>query len=105
MKKIILLLIIFIGCKKTDAPQPTALCDPLISYSNRVKSVFVTNCTSSGCHDGVNLPSLSDYNVAKDASIQIRDAVFRGIMPKNSTLSPADKSAILCWIDNGSKNN
>jgi hypothetical protein len=77
----------------------------MISYSNTVKSVFVTNCTASGCHDGVNLPSLADYITSKDASVQIRDAVARGIMPKYSVLSTADKAAILCWIDSGTKNN
>jgi hypothetical protein len=107
MKSIIFLftVIILLGCKKTDTQQNTNNCDPLISYSNKVKSIFVTNCSAAGCHDGVDLPSLTEYLVARDASQQIRTAVKNGVMPRNSILSVSDKAAIICWIDNGSKNN
>jgi hypothetical protein len=105
MKRIILILIICSSCKKNNTTAPFITCDPTISYSNKVKLIFATNCTASGCHDGVNLPSLADYITAKDASVQIRDAVARGIMPKYSVLSSADKAALLCWIDSGTKNN
>ncbi len=106
MKYIIFLLTVAIlfGCKKSDVQNPTT-CDPQISYSSKVKSIFVNNCTASGCHDGVDLSSLSDYLVARDASQQIRTAVKNGVMPRNSSLSASDKDAIICWIDNGSKNN
>lgn len=109
MSKIYLLgalLIFFIyGCKKSSSAPIVPVCDPQISYTGKVKQVFISNCTASGCHDGVNYPSLADYTTAKDASLQIRDAVSRNIMPKTGKLSDIDKAAILCWIDNGAKNN
>ena len=103
---LILLVLFFYSCKKTNPTQTDNIpCDPAISYSGKVKAVFVTNCTASGCHDGVNYPSLADYITAKDASQQIRTAVSNGVMPKYGTLSAADKAALICWIDSGSKNN
>jgi len=96
----------FLSCKKNNDPQNTNIpCDPAISYAARVKPVLVSNCTSSGCHDGINYPSLGEYTVARDAAQQIKSAVSRGIMPLYSSLSAVDKAAIICWIDNGSKNN
>lgn len=105
MRKIILLLLIFTSCKKSNDSPAITSCDPGISFSGQVRSIFVSNCTASGCHDGTDLPSLGDYIIDKDASVQIRDAVSRNIMPKNATLTSSDKAAILCWIDSGTKNN
>jgi hypothetical protein len=93
-----------LGCSKTDS-STTSVCDPSISYKNTVKQIFVANCSSSGCHDGNNLPSLADYSTAHDAANQIKTAVANGVMPKNATLSATDKAAIICWINNGAQNN
>ncbi len=105
MKKFVFLLVIFCSCKKSSSVDLSASCNPLISYTTQIKPILISNCTSSNCRDGNSLPSLSDYNVAKDASLQIKDAVSRGIMPKNAVLSSFEKSSIICWIDNGAKNN
>ncbi|GAB2837255.1 hypothetical protein [Ferruginibacter profundus] len=105
---VLLVISIFCSCKKNDNLQggsSNITCDPAISYSAKVKPVFVSNCTASGCHDGVNSASLAEYTTARDAAQQIRSAVSRGLMPMYSTLSAADKAAILCWIDSGTKNN
>jgi hypothetical protein len=110
MKKIIVLLLIIncCSCKKTTV-QPVAIvapvCDAGISYGGTVKQLFITNCTASGCHDGVDLPSLAEYYVAHDAAGQIKSAVSSGVMPRNKVLSDADKTTIICWIENGAKNN
>jgi hypothetical protein len=107
MKAISFLTIITLlaGCKKSEQVQSSTGCDAQISYSAKVKSIFVANCTASGCHDGVDLPSLAEYLTAKDASQQIKIAVKNGVMPRNGILSAPDKAAIICWIDNGAKNN
>jgi hypothetical protein len=94
------------SCKKTtDATPATIPCDPLMSYSNQVHALFVANCTASNCHDGNSMASLSDYATARDAAAQIKNSVSNNRMPKGSTLSTSDKAAIICWIDNGAKNN
>ena len=94
------------GCKKATATDGAGIpCDPQISYQNKVRPVFINNCTASGCHDGVNYPSLADFTVAHDAAAQIRSAITRGIMPPYNPLPAAEKAAIICWIDSGTKNN
>jgi hypothetical protein len=98
-------ILFLISCKKSESAQITAVCNATISYKNQVHSIFVANCTSSNCHDGNALPSLGDYLTAHDAAAQIKTSVKSGVMPKNGTLSTADKSAIICWIENGSLNN
>jgi hypothetical protein len=103
---IILFVSIFCSCKKTDTLQSSTItCDSTISYAVKVKPLFISNCTASGCHDGVNSASLALYTTARDAAQQIRSAVSRGLMPMYSTLSAVDKAAIICWIDSGTKNN
>jgi hypothetical protein len=99
------LILFLISCKKSDSVQTTAVCSSTISYKNQVHSIFVANCTSSNCHDGNALPSLGEYLTAHDAATQIKSSVKSGVMPKNGTLSASDKSAIICWIDNGALNN
>jgi len=108
MKNIYLLLLacFIYGCKKSaDTPTNNIVCNTSPSYSGQVKAIFISNCAASGCHDGVNYASLAEYNTAKDAAAQIRSAVYRGLMPLNASLSAVDKAAIICWIDDGSKNN
>jgi hypothetical protein len=107
MKKIaaaIIALSLF-SCKKTPVADPAIPCDAAISYSGTVKNIFISHCAISGCHDGSNSAYLGDYTTARDASAQIKNSVSRGIMPPANNLSATDKTAIICWIDSGTKNN
>ena len=103
-KSVLIILALILGCSKNDTSTSTT-CDPSISYKSTVKQIFVSSCSSAGCHDGNNLPSLADYQTAHDASGQIKTAVANGVMPKNATLSATDKAAIICWVSNGAQNN
>jgi hypothetical protein len=105
MKKTsVVFLLLFSGaCTKKDNTIIT--CDSSISYKTTVKQILVISCSSSGCHDGNNLPSLADYQTAHDAATQIKTAVANNVMPKNATLSATDKAAIICWVSNGAQNN
>ncbi len=67
--------------------------------------MLATNYNTSGCHDGINNVSLANYQQMHDGALQKKSSVVTGRMPKNKTLSAKDKSAILCWIDSGAKNN
>jgi hypothetical protein len=98
-------ILFFVSCKKSESIQTLTVCNASISYKNQVHAILVANCTSSGCHDGNALPSLGDYLTAHDAANQIKTSVKTGVMPKNKILSTADKSAIICWIENGALNN
>ncbi|MBC7655143.1 MAG: hypothetical protein H7098_11825 [Oligoflexus sp.] len=92
------------GCKKSST-SAAIYCDPAISYSKTVKPILVTNCTQSNCHDGNNLTSLANYDIAHGGAAQIKSDVISGRMPRGGSLNSTDKSAIICWIDNGARNN
>jgi len=96
---------LFISCSQKKDTLAAVTCNPNISFINDVKPVVVASCTASGCHDGINLAYMGDYLTMHDGAGQIKTAVSKGIMPMNSKLSAADIKTIVCWIDNGAKNN
>nr|WP_294894333.1 hypothetical protein [uncultured Pedobacter sp.] len=100
----LVIIVAFCRCQKSSTP-PVSPCNAGTSYSATVRPILITNCAKSDCHDGNYLPSLADYNIAHDGATQIKSDINSGRMPKGSTLKVEDKAAILCWIDNGSKNN
>ena len=82
---------------------------PAKSFSVDINPIIQTFCaTGSNCHGSAsnNGPGeLIAYSEIFNAHAQIRSAVLSGIMPKNGSLTAAQKNAIICWIDNGSSNN
>jgi hypothetical protein len=79
------------------------------SFSLDVKPIIQSSCaTGSNCHatGSNNGPGeLTTYSEIEGASAQIRAAILSGTMPKTGSLSISEKTAIICWIDNGSSNN
>jgi hypothetical protein len=79
------------------------------SFSADVNPIIQASCaTGSNCHGSAsnNGPGeLLAYSEIFNVRAQIRSAVLLGIMPKNASLTTAQKNAIVCWIDNGSLNN
>lgn len=78
------------------------------SFSANVLPIVSSVCSQSGCHNtgSPNGPGqLTNYTEVYNARVQIRSAVASGIMPKNTTLTTAQKNAFLCWIDSGAPNN
>jgi hypothetical protein len=79
------------------------------SFSTDVGPIIQSSCaTGSSCHGSAsnNGPGeLLTYSEIFNARAQIRSAVLSGAMPKNGSLTAAQKNSIICWIDNGSSNN
>ena len=79
------------------------------SYSADVSPIIQSSCaTGSSCHGSAsnNGPGeLVTYTEIFSAHAQIRSAVLSGAMPKNGSLTTAQRNSIICWIDNGSSNN
>ncbi len=102
-----ILCFVIISCSKTDSNTTAAntTCDANTSYASTITPLFKSTCNLSGCHDGLNAAALNNYQVVHDNAAQIRASVSSGRMPKGSTLTSTQKSAIYCWIDNGAKNN
>ena len=119
MKKLllitVLLLAVFISCTKSTESKNNSntgnsnnVCTGTQSFAADVNPVIQSVCANSGCHDAAssNGPGpLTNYQQVFNARAAIRAAVISGTMPKNSSLSPNQKAAIICWIDNGAINN
>lgn len=118
MKKLsvisVLVLIVVISCTKNaetttgNNPNNNITCTGTKTFSADVSPIIQSVCAASGCHDASssNGPGpLTTYQQVFNARATIRAAVISGTMPKNSSLSANQKSAIICWIDNGASNN
>ncbi len=106
------------ACKKTSSPGSngggggtpfTLTCTgAAIQFTANVLPIFQSSCAVSGCHStgSSNGPgALTTYAEINAAKAQIRASVLSGSMPKNTTLSAAQKNSIICWIDAGAPNN
>lgn len=107
---VIISIIVFIAaCKKPGGGAGSSSIDcsgVSKTYSADISPIIQTSC--GGCHGAgsSNGPGeLTSYSRVFNARAQIRSAVSSGAMPKNGTLTAAQKNAILCWIDNGALNN
>ncbi len=104
MKKILVVAVISLGlwtsCSKygtTDAYTPSCS-GTAKSYKKDVAPLISSSC--GGCHG-----NLSSYSQLFSSRNSVRNAVVSGNMPRGSSLSTAQKDAIVCWIDNGATNN
>ncbi|MBC7830172.1 MAG: hypothetical protein H7122_20685 [Chitinophagaceae bacterium] len=114
MKKaltIITILFIMIACSKTTADS-SGLPDCSVvarSFAADVNPIIQSSCaTNSGCHGSGsnNGPGeLIRHSQIFSARSAIRAAVISGRMPKNGSLTTAQKNSISCWIDNAAPNN
>ena len=107
---IISLLLIFISCNKSNPGNNNIDCSTASpkTYSGDVDPIVQSTCNQPGCHasGSVNGPGpLTNYTQIFSARVQIREAIRTGLMPQNSTLTLAQKTSIICWIDNGAQNN
>lgn len=97
---------IIVSCKKKDKETETTECTA--TFGATIKPIISSNCSTSGCHaagSGNGPGALTSYSEIQAASSRIRSSVSSGSMPKNGSLSAADKNAIICWIDAGAQNN
>ena len=116
MNRIILtgsfLLLLATSCKKEDTSggSGSVSCTGVTStFSVQVQPIINTYCaTHSGCHaaGSVRGPgALLNYTQVFNNRSAIRTSVANGSMPQGATLTAAQKSLILCWIDGGAPNN
>lgn len=83
-------------------------CTGTKSYASDVSTIIQTVCAVSGCHDASStngVGALTSYQQVFKARTSIHTAVSSGAMPKTGSLSADQKNAIICWIDQGAKDN
>ena len=113
MKKIFIIAAIvgyLYACKKGVDDTNTVDCGNTIkSFATDVKPIIQASCAfDSDCHGSGSSSgpgSLLNYSEIFDARSSIRSAVLSGNMPKGASLMASEKTAIICWIDNGAANN
>lgn len=100
------------ACSKSVSTNATTFTEDCItekSYTADVEPLINTYCaTNSGCHgtgshEGPG--ALTSYSAVYSARASIRSEVASGAMPENTTLTNAQKNAIVCWIDAGAAQN
>lgn len=78
------------------------------TFAADVKAIIANNCTAASCHNsgsGNGPGALVTYAQIASAKVSLRSAVANGSMPKGGTLTTAQKNSILCWVDDGAKDN
>lgn len=107
--------IVFAACDKKDdttsgGGNTGISCSGVTAtYAANASPVIVSKCaTNSSCHatgavnSGGVLTTHAQIAARKDA---IKAAIVNGSMPKNGTMTTAEKQAVVCWIDAGAMNN
>lgn len=74
-----------------------------VTYSGAAAKIITVSCATSGCHNGVQPPKLSDYAAAKSGfSGGGLSQVNSGFMPiGQQKLSAADKATLQKWAAGG----
>jgi len=78
------------------------------TFATDVKAIIANNCTAASCHNsgsGNGPGALVTYAQIAAAKVSVRSSVASGSMPKGGSLTAAQKNTILCWIDDGAKDN
>lgn len=114
MKKTIIFIcacavLVINACSKNNVSGYTADCSVAKFFSADANPVIQSYCaTNSGCH-GIGSShgpgALTNYAQIYSARSAIRTSILNGSMPQNSSLTDAQKNAVVCWIDAGASNN
>lgn len=101
-----------ISCSKSGSSNPAPTnpdCSGVDSrFQASVLPLMQATCAVSGCHNAgsINGPgALTTFAQISPSAAAIKAAVLAGTMPKNSTLSEAQKKIIVCWVNSGAPNN
>jgi hypothetical protein len=76
-----------------------------VSFSASVSPIISSKCATSSCHGGTQGPDLRVFKNIQDNAAQIKTVTANGSMPKNGSLTQAEKDLIACWVDDGALNN
>jgi hypothetical protein len=105
MKKILVIAMISLGlwtgCSKISNSNSsyTPTCTGAVkSYKTDVAPIISTYC--SGCHS-----NFSTYASLSADKSNVSAMIESGNMPRGSSLSTAQKDAVICWISSGAPNN
>jgi hypothetical protein len=75
------------------------------SWSGTVLPIIETNCSQSGCHNGISRADLRSYDEAKFYAGQIKALTQDRSMPFEGSITQEEIDQIACWVDEGAKEN
>ncbi len=78
------------------------------AFAADINPIIQSTCNTSGCHaaGSTNGPgAITNHGEVFTNRSAIRAAIANGSMPKNTSLSTAQKNSFICWIDSGAPNN
>jgi hypothetical protein len=79
--------------------------DSQTSLDNDIKPIIESNCAITNCHNGSEPPNLTiESNIITHAQT-IKQLTQSGSMPREGSLTAAEKALIACWVDDGAKSN
>src|SRR5690349_21334282 len=108
----LLMVLSVTSCSKSDSggtvtppPPVTTNCSGVNpSFSAEVFPLMQAKCATSGCHNAGSTNKggpFTSYALINAKSGTIKAQVTSGAMPQTGTLTAAEKSAIICWVNNG----
>jgi hypothetical protein len=109
-----LLLLISLSCADHDFEMPTFECTSSeeISYDDHVHKIVQDNCAIPGCHNGANGAERDwrDFQKfqAHAKEVKRRISLPEGApdhMPRTGELTKDEIQTIVCWVDQGAKDN
>ena len=107
IKKLILLIIFFCGCKHMpEETQPCQISD--LNYYKDIKPIIQRNCAISGCHNSTN--GLGNFNIYDELNFVCNNGQFqkRVIWKRDMPPFPLDTCDFLKlrkWYNEGHSNN
>lgn len=75
------------------------------SLDGEIMPIIQANCAVSNCHNGSQSPNLSTKSSVISNAANIKTQTQSGRMPKEGSITAAEKALIACWVDDGAKNN
>ena len=79
--------------------------DSETSLSADIKPIIEENCAITDCHNGFQSPDLRTTASIISNAKNIKKQTQSGDMPKEGSISAAEKALIACWVDEGAKDN
>ena len=104
---------LILSCVQHDVSTISTCIDPQeVSFGDDVAPIVETNCAISGCHNGDNGSDRDWTNFQKfqDHATEVRRRITLPAddpdhMPASGSLTTAEIQTIICWVDQGAKDN
>lgn len=102
----IITTILWLSCANDSFIQEVLECNQVVTYETLLP-VIETNCSYSGCHDGITQPDYNAYDgIQPDFGEMMSRVIDRKDMPPSyaegpKEMTPEELNMFNCWIEQG----